>query len=294
MRHYYNIIFFIAMIFAANSTFCQSNTNAANIDVKQIITNGKLVIALPKDDHIGLFEKEKSGKLKGYDIELAQNIAKTLGVTLEFNRNAKTYDEVVTIVANGGADIAICNLSKTFSRAEKVLYSNTDTILYQTILANSLWLAKYDKNPFWNKNPITQILQKEQFSLGVISGSSYIEFAKKNFPHATITQYPSFEMLFSALKKGEIQALLDDDFDIKARTHLDPSLAVKFKPLILSNNKDFIAMAVSPNNVMLQNWLNIYLELKDIHMNADKLIEHNNMKNILLPMQQNKIFEVVE
>lgn len=82
-------------------------------DLREIMQRGKLVVALPNVDRHSLFAIGKNGDLQGYYIDVARNIGKELGVSVEFNRSAKNFNEVVELVAQGKADIAICHLSKT-------------------------------------------------------------------------------------------------------------------------------------------------------------------------------------
>ena len=50
-------------------------------------------------------------------------LAKKLGVAVQFERDARTFDDVVHLLATGQADVAISKLSRTLPRAQVVSFS---------------------------------------------------------------------------------------------------------------------------------------------------------------------------
>ena len=85
----------------------------------RIIERGELVVAVLGVDQPPFFE-ERFGQLTGLDITLAGDIAKKLGVKVRFNRDAKTFDDVVSLLAKGQADLAVSKLSRTLPRAQEI------------------------------------------------------------------------------------------------------------------------------------------------------------------------------
>lgn len=82
----------------------------------RIVTRGELVVAVLGVDQPPFFES-RNGELAGVDIDLANEIAKKLGVAVRFNREAATFDGVVQLLATGRADLAVSKLSRTLPRA---------------------------------------------------------------------------------------------------------------------------------------------------------------------------------
>src|ERR1043166_3923931 len=80
-------------------------------EIKRIINAGKIVVAMHRDDRVPFFMHDGSGNFIGYDVEIANDIAKKLGVKVEFLRTAKFYDDVVTQIEKGEADLGISKLS---------------------------------------------------------------------------------------------------------------------------------------------------------------------------------------
>ena len=92
-------------------------------DIQKIISRNKLIVALHKEDQAPFFKVDRNGDLQGFDIELAKGIAQELGVDVEFNRDAASFNETVDIVLRKDADIVISKLSATLSRSKKVFFT---------------------------------------------------------------------------------------------------------------------------------------------------------------------------
>src|SRR4051794_14650803 len=70
-------------------------------DIQQILNHGTLIVAIYQKDTPPFFMQDKTGKLIGYDVDLARELAHRLGVKLTFNRQATTFDELINLVAKG-------------------------------------------------------------------------------------------------------------------------------------------------------------------------------------------------
>ncbi|MBF0845594.1 transporter substrate-binding domain-containing protein, partial [Streptococcus danieliae] len=90
-----------------------------------IQAKGKLVVATSPDYAPFEFQTLIDGKnqVVGADISLAQDIADELGVDLEVS--AMSFDNVLTSISSGKADLALAGLSKTPEREEVVTFSDS-------------------------------------------------------------------------------------------------------------------------------------------------------------------------
>ena len=70
-------------------------------DIKRIQDRGELVVAMFREDVYPLFYTDERGTLRGHEVDLAKEIASTLGVGLRIDRSAATFDGVVDIVGKG-------------------------------------------------------------------------------------------------------------------------------------------------------------------------------------------------
>jgi len=255
------------LLFISTSAFSEHAVS----DIQKIIKRKKIIVAIPEFDYSLFFYKDKkTGKLEGWDVDIARDIAKELGVEIVFNRQAKSYDDIVNVIAAGKADMAI-NLSETLARGKKTLFTEPYITLHQTLLINRLWLAKYNREITPDYHAVN-VIKKEKIILGVMSGTVYVDFAKTMFPDATIKCYHDRNSLITAAKQGEINAIFDDDFEVKKYMLEHPSFGLTFKAIIFRNTKDFIGMTVQWSDITLLHWLNLYIRIKDIPTDVNTLL----------------------
>ena len=97
---------------------CQSSTDSSQSAVEAIKQKGKLVVATSPDYAPFEFQSLVDGKnqVVGADIDMAQAIADELGVKLEIS--SMSFDNVLTSLQTGKADLAIAGISATDERKE--------------------------------------------------------------------------------------------------------------------------------------------------------------------------------
>jgi ABC-type amino acid transport substrate-binding protein len=189
------------------------------------------------------------------DVELAYAIANRLGVRAVFNRDALTFDGVVTLVVNKEADVALSKLSRTIRRAELVRYTNPYITFRQALLINRLEYARIG-----SEEQLPNFLRNYRGTLGVIVNSSYHTFALANFPNADIKTFPNWGEAVDALFNGEVLAIYRDEAEILIVNNTRKDASFLMKPVFISDKRDPIAIAVSMDAPLLQEWLNIFLD----------------------------------
>ncbi|MEM9220581.1 MAG: transporter substrate-binding domain-containing protein [Cyanobacteria bacterium P01_F01_bin.150] len=238
-------------------------------DIQRILDRGKLVVAvLGKDNPPFFMEDGDSQDLQGLDIKIAQGLADTLGVDLEFNRTPKTFNEVVDQVYQLNADLAISKLSRTLPRAMRVKFSRPYVTMRQGLLVNRLQLAEQTEG-----NRVIDAIRNFSGKVGVISGSSYVGFLKQKFPAASIEEYPAWDDIVDAVIKGEIQAAYRDELEVKEVVLRNPDASLRLQTVALTDTKDQIAMALPWDSSHLQALVNQYLDTFDLDYTADLVLE---------------------
>lgn len=270
-----SLLLLFSVLTCSNSIYAETaNGNAKDYlpGLQQIIDRGKLVVAVPNVKYSKLFYRDKDGNLQGYYIEVAKKIAQQLGVKVEFNVDAPSFDEVVNLLAQKKADVAICHLSKTVERAKKVLYTETTSALPQTFLINRAWLSA-NKLANVGNNDAIKILQRDKLkiTIGVGVAGAYVDYARKIAPFAIIKEYQAKD-LFAALNKEEVDAILDDDLYVKEQMLNQENVDLRFMMVTLSSHLDLIAMAVHGGKRDLLDWLNLYIDKNNLKQNAEGLL----------------------
>ncbi len=238
-------------------------------DIQRIKDRGKLVVAMFKEDIPPFFMHNEQGRFYGLDVDLARDIADKLGVDLEFNRQAESFDQIIDTVASHEADVAISWLSQTLERAEKVRFTRPYIVLRQGLLINRLELAKLPQ-----KGSALQTLNYVQARIGVRSGTSYVDYAQNFFPDAQIQQFPDWEpYIVDAVFQGELVAGYHDEIEIKKYIMKRPEASIKASTAIIQDLTDPIAMAVPWDSPVLLDWLNTYIQQQAGDWDADKLLQ---------------------
>ncbi|HFR3504001.1 TPA: transporter substrate-binding domain-containing protein [Streptococcus suis] len=176
---------------------CSSTSSQSALD--KIKEKGTLVVATSPDYAPFEFQALVDGKneVVGADIMLAQKIADELGVKLEVS--AMSFDNVLSSVQNGKADIAIAGLSYSEDRAKVFDFSES---YYQI---SDVLLIKKD-----SANSLTSIDAMSGKTLAVQKGSTQESYAQENISQANIISLTLMGEAVNELKSGKVDAILMD------------------------------------------------------------------------------------
>ena len=224
-------------------------------EISRILKRGSIIFGMTAADQKPFFYKdEKTGELIGLDVEIGYEIANRLGVRAEFNREAQSFDEVVLKVYRKEVDVALSKLSRTLRRASLVRFTNPYITFRQALLVNRLELAKIT-----TEENLPVFIKNYKGSLAVIKNSSYVGYAASNFPDAVIKTYDTWAQCVTALFSGEILAVYRDEGEILIINETMDDAPILMKPVLINDKQDLIAMAVSHDAPMLQEWINTFL-----------------------------------
>lgn len=261
-----------ATVHAQDMSKYQSATIEQNLThLERIIKNGILHVAVFHQDFAPFFyTDEETGKLIGLDIELARKVAEELGVEVKFNRTAKSFNQLVDLAASEEVDVVISLLSATLHRGKKVLFTKPYVTLRSGLLINKVQLAGL--NLPQNVN-IIQYMKKSVVTMAERSGTSYETWTRELFPKAKLTLDAEWDNIVKMVETGQVLAVFCDETDIKKIKFQRPQLALKLQTILFDDKLDPVAMAIPATSVHLLNWLNDYLNKKNINYNVDDLMK---------------------
>lgn len=240
-------------------------------DIRRIKERGRLTVAMYWQDRPPFFYNDDKGQLEGIDATLARDIARWLEVDVVFDRQSRSFDEVVDRVASGQADIAISKLSVTLSRAQRVRFTQPYVVFHQALLVNRLALTSLEsKHP--NREALDLIINSSQ-KIGVRKATSYVEYGGILFPNSEITAFTQLEELIDAVQEGKVLAAFYDEFELKNAVDKNPKLSIYTKLFVIKDRVDPIAMAVAPEDGQLLAWLNLYLDIMRRDLLIDQLLD---------------------
>lgn len=219
-------------------------------DIARIINRGELIVAV-LDKNTPPFVQEKNGELTGVDIKLVRQVSAELKVPIRFDRSAKTYDEVVQLVATGHADLGVSKLARTLKRAQSVQFSDPYMRLEHSLLVNRLAFANVARD-----QSVSQTVRNFTGTIGVLAGSAWEEFARRNFTRATVVPYPSWPKAVDAAKRGEVVAAYRDAIEVRTIMKADPSLALTMRTVSFTDLQSVLCVMVGSRDNMLLAFVN--------------------------------------
>lgn len=219
-------------------------------EIARIVARGELIVAVLNRDTVP-FVYEKDGKLIGADIDIIEQVSAELKVPIRYDRSAKTYDQIVEIVATGRADLGVSKLARTLKRAQFVLFSDPYMRLEHSLLINRLAFAGVARD-----KSVSQAVRSFDGTIAVLAGSAWEEFARRNFKKATIVPYPTWSKTVDAVKKGQAVAAYRDAVEIRKIMQSDPTLALTLRTVSFSDLESVLCVMVGPGNFVLQSFVN--------------------------------------
>jgi ABC-type amino acid transport substrate-binding protein len=233
-------------------------------DIARILNRGELVVAL-LDKDTPPFVMVKDGVISGVDISLVRQVAAELKVPVRFDRSAKTYDEVVQLVAEGRADLGVSKLARTLKRAQSVQFSTPYLLLDHSLLVNRVAFAKMT-----NDQSAVQVVRNFKGTIGVLAGSAWEEFARRNFSRAKVVPFATWNQAVEAVKRGEVVAAYRDAIEVRMVMLSDPSLALTLRTVSFTDLNSVLCMMVGPRDSMLLSFVNeiVARQIEPVTLNA--------------------------
>lgn len=184
----------LAVVCLAGFTGCASN------ETKDSTEKETLVIGM--DDTFAPMGFKQDGKLVGFDIEMAEAVAKKIGKTVEFQNI--DWDLKETELESGSIDLIWNGYSITDERKEKVLFSDAYMENHQLIITT-------DETGIKTKADIagkTVAVQKNSSAYdAVMKDEAFVKALKGGKP----TQFDTNNDCFMDLEAGRVDAIVVDE-----------------------------------------------------------------------------------
>ncbi|EMY3530386.1 amino acid ABC transporter substrate-binding protein [Yersinia ruckeri] len=138
---------------------------------------------------------EQSKKLVGYDVDVANAIAKDLGVKLELK--ATNPANRIPLLASKKVDLIAANFTITDERAKQVNFSLPYFATGQKFIAR--------------KGVLTTPEDIGKLRIGADKGTVQEITLRDRYPTAKVISYDDTPLAFTALRNGNVQAITQDD-----------------------------------------------------------------------------------
>jgi polar amino acid transport system substrate-binding protein len=163
------------------------------------------VLTIGSDTSFPPFESLNGSTAEGFDVDLADAIAKEMGLTVDFT--SQKFDTLIPQLKAGGTfDVIMSAMTITDERKKEISFSTPYIDSNQSIAVVKGKFPKLDGND-------TAAIDKAFAGkiIGVQSGTTGEAWAKENLKSAsTITPFDDTLSAFSALNAGKVDAVVND------------------------------------------------------------------------------------
>ena len=188
---------------------------AAGSTMGQIAARGKIVIGVTRG--IALFGEINpvSNEVSGFDVDLAREIAKELGLHEDQIEFVDTLvEERIPHLEQKKVDLVVLAFTITPERGELIEFSRPYFLAGQSILVQR------------NNRSITNIRELAGRRVCVVSGSTSIGALSVDAPRAELVYHQDFGSCVNSLKAGTVDAVSTDDIVLAGFAAEDPNLVL--------------------------------------------------------------------
>ena len=214
--------------------------------IEQVIRKGVLRIGM--STFVPWAMRDKTGKLIGFEIDVAKRLAKDLGVKAEFVPTK--WAGIIPSLITGKFDIIIGGMGITPQRNLKINFTIPYDHTGMSLVANRKLAAGFDSLDDFNRPDVI---------LAVRLGSTPVAAAKKYMPKAQLRQFDDESQAIQELLNGRAHAMISS-------APLPAFQALKypdklFLPLKENFTKEPIAFAIKKGDFDTYNFLNNWITL---------------------------------
>lgn len=233
----------VAMTACGNSssteTGAQTATEPAGTETAAEPAGGVLVMAT--NAAFPPYEYYEGDKIVGIDVEIAEAIAKELGMTLEIED--MDFNSIITAVQSGKADIGAAGMTVTEERLQNVVFSESYATGVQVIIVPE-------------DSDIASPDDLEGKMIGVQEATTGHIYCSDDYGEDNVTAYTTGANAVEALKTGKVDCVVIDNEPAKAFVEANEEIKILETEYVTEN----YAIAIAKENEDLLNKVNAAME----------------------------------
>lgn len=238
LRTLSNVVFVVLLLLKAPETNARS--------LKEIQASKTLIVAT--NGTFAPFSFHKAGKLSGFEIDLVESLAKTMGVTVAWKEIP--FDATLIGLNQNRYDLVIASHGVTPERSKIVEFSApyycSDAVILTT------------------QNGPTKISQLKGQSLGAQVGTTYLKYLETIPDHGEIKTFRSETDTILALTGGRVKAMVGERLAAQTAIKNRPESRLQIGDTLL---REKIAMGIQKGNTTLLEAINT--ALKKVQSNGE-------------------------
>lgn len=224
----------LTFLIAATALAAAAALPAQARTIEQVKSSGKLIAAT--EGAYAPFNQFNAGKLTGFEVELAELVAKKMGLGIEWKTVG--FDALLTGLAQDRWDVVIASHGITEERAKAVTFTAPH------YCSGGMVVAKQG-GPRTAKDLAGK-------TVSVQTGTTYLESVKKIGGIKEVRNFPTDPDARAAMASGRVNAWVTDRFTALESTRKNPQLQLQMGDLLFTEQ---VAAATSKGNTGLaQAW----------------------------------------
>jgi cyclohexadienyl dehydratase len=192
--------------------------------LKRIAASGTLRVGTTGD--YAPFSLEQDGKLSGADIELAESLAKQLGVTPVFVRTS--WGALLEDLHADRFDLAIGGVSVTPARAAVAAFSVPYSSGGKTILSRCEDAKRFRGLAAVDRRGVRVIVNP---------GGTNEQYVRSNIRRASVVVFPDNRGVFEEIRARRADVMITDDVEVELQTHRHADLCRAFSGTLTRADK---------------------------------------------------------
>jgi polar amino acid transport system substrate-binding protein len=191
----------------------------------------------------------KDGAPDGYDVDLAKELAKEMGVKLEMV-NTTSANRIPNLQTDK-VDVVFCNFTRNLERAKEIGFTSPYVVASEALLVKK-------------SSGIKSIKDMSGRTIATVKGSTNGDEVRALNMQVKIQEFDSSEAAILAVKQGQADAMIEDNNFLAYQATLDPELTVTDEALV---PLEYNAFGVRAGDQIWLNYLNLFL----FQINASKM-----------------------
>ena len=228
--------------------------------LEEIRTSGVLRVGTAGDYQPMSYLDPETGACVGFDAELAEDLAVSLGVRIEYVKTS--WPTLMEDTLAGKFDLAVCGITVTDARKEQALMSDGYLANGKTVLCRAEDAEKYTSLEAINR-PEVRVMENP--------GGLNEKFARENLPDATLIIHEVNQEIPGLVAAGEADVMITETMEAGFYVGRDKRLAA---PLILTPfNRGELGVLMPKGSEELLGYVNKFLAGEKESGRIDELAE---------------------
>lgn len=225
-------------------------TKTATFEIQKIKSKGVIKIGTTGDYKPMTFYNKKTGNYEGFDIALSDDLAKDLGVQIEFVQT--TWPTLTEDTINNKFDMAISGITITEKRKEQALMSKGYIKNGKTILCR-----REDKDKYKN----IESINKPEVKVMENPGGLNEKFARENLKNATLIIHNVNEEIPNLIATKKADVMITEILEAKYYANKDKRLYLPLGDKTLTQGE--IGILLPKKNKALLKYTNNFIEKEE-------------------------------